>query len=181
MRKGSLVFLGGLVCLFTISPESRNQNLSSGTADAVQTPNPSTVKLEANYGKMPLYFIANKGQLDDRVAYYVQGKDKSIYFCPGEVTFVLNTNSDKIQSIKSGLIDENPLRKILDKADKVTERWAVKLEFVGGDRSVKPQGQEETGAIISYFKGKAEDWKTGIPTYSKIVYENLWPGIDLVY
>jgi hypothetical protein len=42
-------------------------------------------------------------------------------------------------------------------------------------------GVEETGAVISYFKGKPEEWKTGLPTYSKIIYQDLWPGIDLLY
>ena len=36
------------------------------------------------YGKLPLYFIENQGQLDARVAYYIQGRDKSIYFVSGE-------------------------------------------------------------------------------------------------
>ena len=25
------------------------------------------------------------------------------------------------------------------------------------------------------------EWKAGCPTYARIVYEELWPGIDLVY
>ena len=36
-------------------------------------------------------------------------------------------------------------------------------------------------AIFNFFKGKPKDWKTRVPSYEKIVYENLWPGIDLVY
>ena len=61
------------------------------------------------------------------------------------------------------------------------ERWAVKLEFVGAAKGIKPLGEAETGGVISYFKGKPEDWRTGIPTYSRLIYPDLWPGIDLVY
>jgi hypothetical protein len=46
---------------------------------------------------------------------------------------------------------------------------------------VKPEGLEETGAVISYFSGKPEEWKTGLAAYSRIIYRDLWPGIDLVY
>ena len=35
--------------------------------------------------------------------------------------------------------------------------------------------------MISYFKGTRAQWKTGMPTYGKLVYADLWPGIDLVY
>lgn len=44
-----------------------------------------------------------------------------------------------------------------------------------------PQGQEKTEAIVSYFTGPQEQWHTGVPTYTSIVYPELWPGIDMVY
>ena len=46
---------------------------------------------------------------------------------------------------------------------------------------VKPVGEEKAAGVVSYFKGKPEDWQAGIPTYSRIVYRDLWPGIDLAY
>src|SRR5438128_2189463 len=36
-------------------------------------------RLAKEYGKLPLTFIANRGQLDRRVTYYVPGRDKSLY------------------------------------------------------------------------------------------------------
>lgn len=36
--------------------------------------------LRTTFGQMPLYFIKNRGQLDERVAYYIQGSDKTLYF-----------------------------------------------------------------------------------------------------
>ncbi len=41
------------------------------------------------FGKLPLYFIENQGQLDPRVAYYVQGRDTSVYCTSRGVTFAL--------------------------------------------------------------------------------------------
>ena len=72
-------------------------------------------------------------------------------------------------------------RRILAGEGRAAERWVVKLDFVGAGRDVKPAGDGETGAVISYFKGKREDWRAGLPPYSKIIYRSLWPGIDLVY
>jgi hypothetical protein len=57
----------------------------------------------------------------------------------------------------------------------------VKLEFVGANPDVQSVGMDETGALVSYFKGRPEDWVTGLKTYSKLVYRDLWPGIDLEY
>ncbi|MDP2587378.1 MAG: cell wall-binding repeat-containing protein, partial [bacterium] len=35
-------------------------------------------------------------------------------------------------------------------------------------------------AVINYFKGSADEWRTGVLTASEISYSNLWDGIDLV-
>ncbi len=112
--------------------------------------------VEASLMNLPLYFIENQGQLDQRVAYYVQGRDKTLYFTAQGVTFVLSGPDSR-------------------------QQYALKLEFVGADPDVQPVGKDRTEAVISYFKGSPEEWKTGLPTYAGVAYPDLWPGIDLVY
>jgi hypothetical protein len=60
-------------------------------------------------------------------------------------------------------------------------RWVVKLDFVGANPEVKPEGREPMPAAISYFKGPREEWRTGLKTYGSVIYRDLWPGIDLIY
>jgi hypothetical protein len=60
-------------------------------------------------------------------------------------------------------------------------RWVVKLDFVGANPEVKPEGRELMPAVISYFKGPREEWRTGLKTYGSVIYRDLWPGIDLIY
>jgi hypothetical protein len=119
----------------------------------------SKIRADVDYGKLPVCFIPNRGQLDRRVAYYVEGKDKALYFTQDGITISL-----------AGPANKEPF-----------ERYAVKLDFIGANRGVKPVGEDETGGVVSYFKGKPKDWKAGLRTYSRIVYRGLWPGIDLVY
>jgi hypothetical protein len=126
-------------------------------------------KIDQDFGRMPLYFIPNHGQVDSRVAYYIQGRDKSIYFTSAGLTYVLS-------EAKAGEAIAGELRSRKDQS-----RYALKLDFLGANANVRPAGEEKTGAVISYFKGKPEEWKTGLPTYSRIVYKNLWQGIDLAY
>ena len=61
------------------------------------------------------------------------------------------------------------------------QRWTVKLDFVDANPTARLVGEEPTSAVISYFRGSLEEWKTGLPTYSSLSYRDLWPGIDLVY
>ncbi len=111
------------------------------------------------FSKFPLLFIKNQGQLDDEVAYYVKGSDKTLYFTSRGITIAL----------------------VGDEKKEGKQRWAVRLEFLNANPSVKPIGEQKQNAVFSYFKGKPEEWKTGVPTYSRLVYRDLWPGIDLVY
>jgi hypothetical protein len=104
-----------------------------------------------------LYFIENRGQLDPQVSYYLQGRDKTLYFTSTGVTLAL-----------AG-----------DAAADTMERWVVKLDFVGG--SARPIGQAQTETVVSYFLGHPDQWQTGLPTYARLIYPDLWPGIDLVY
>jgi len=107
-------------------------------------------------GELPLYFIENNGQLDSQVAYYVQGSDKAIYFTAQGITLAL-TDSE------------------------AGSRWAVKLDFIDCQIGSKPEGLDKQEAIFSYFTGKPQDWTSGAPTYGRLVYSDLWPGINLVY
>lgn len=113
---------------------------------------------EKNFGSLPLYFIENQGQLDDEVAYYVKGSDKTLYFTSRGITFVLK-----------------------GKRTEAGERWVLALDFIDANPGVEPNGQDRQKTVFSYFKGKPGEWKTGISTYCKLVYSNLWPGIDLIY
>ncbi len=60
-------------------------------------------------------------------------------------------------------------------------RWAVKLDFVGANPDVRPVGQDPAETVVSYFRGRPEEWHTGLRTFQRIVYPDLWPGIDLAY
>lgn len=122
-------------------------------------PPPAPAGVQSDFGQMPLYFVANQGQVDMRVAYYIQGSDKTLYFTPDGVTFALTVPAT------------SPAR---------PSRWIVKLDFVQA-RQVQPGGLDKTAAVVSYFKGSPAAWHTGLPTYARIVYPDLWPGIDLTY
>ena len=135
-------------------------------------------RLVGGFARMPLYFVENRGQLDPRVAYAVQGRETAIYFTREGVTFSL-TRPETEDS--SGKASPASYTKESSRQPSSPRRWNVKLDFLGADPNVKVIGLEKTRAIVSYFKGSREEWKTAIPTYASVLYRDLWPGIDLVY
>ena len=173
---GILIFVSSIIAKKEELPLQRNK------PDVPIAPALSSVKIDQDFGRMPLYFIPNKGQVASQVDYYVQGKDKTIYFTSEGLTYVLNGQGDGEK--KAGSWDFRRKSQPVEKAESELQnirRWVVKLNFMGSNPNVRPLGVEKTEAVISYFKGKQDEWKIGLPTYSRITYRDLWPGIDLVY
>ena len=43
-------------------------------------------------------------------------------------------------------------------------------------------GQEKLPGTVNYLRGKdPSGWRTGISTYARVAYEDIYPGVDLVY
>jgi hypothetical protein len=140
-----------------------------GLTPAASDPEPRPVQAAPTWSVPPPVFVANQGQVDARVDYYLAGRDRAVYFRRGGISIALTgrISSDKVIG-GAGAPDPD------------VRRWTVEQEFVGADASVRPAGEDRARAVLSFFKGGPEDWRTGIPTYARLAYRNLWPGIDLI-
>jgi hypothetical protein len=140
-------------------------------------------RVQAAFGKLPLYFIETRGQVDGRVAYYVQGRDTTVYFTPEGVTIALTGPVGPPPASDAGgrPAVARPIGPGALDAEGARQRWAVKLDFIGANPRARPQAQNPAPAVVSYFKGRREQWKTGLRSYAGLVYRDLWPGFDLVF
>jgi hypothetical protein len=182
MRKLFYILVGALIIISLASSLGQGPGVNSTSIKAGSIPAARSLNVDRDFGKIALYFIPNEGQVDARVAYYLRGKDKTVYFTSEGLTYVLNGKgfgNEKDAGMESGW-KGFPTDTARNKPESPS-RWAVKLDFVGANTEVRPSGEEKTGAVISYFKGKPAEWKTGLPAFSRLVYKNLWPGIDLAY
>ena len=156
-----------------------NPFLSVRASQAPDLAKPAAIR---DFGKVPVYFIPNAGQIDGPVAFYVDGSDKSVYFTPKGVTFALRYGGEagNTEPLTKTVREPGPAVRE-NEGPAATKRWVVRMDFLGANPDVRPQGADETGAHISYFRGPRERWKAALPAYSKIIYKDLWPGIDLIY
>jgi hypothetical protein len=123
--------------------------------------------LEA-YGGMPLLFVENQGQLDASVRYYVQAAGQAVYLTDDGIVFDLVRYQDEVAADMSDL------------ADRQAESLVFSLDFVGANESPVIQGVAQSKAAVNYFIGNdPEKWYTDIPCYQEVLYENVYPGIDL--
>ena len=58
----------------------------------------------------------------------------------------------------------------------------LRTQLVAANPASKVTGEEELPGKINYLIGKdPAKWRTGVATYAKVRYEQVYPGIDLVY
>ena len=99
------------------------------------------------------YFIENQGQVSNLVRYYTIGNPAAGFRDDGVMLVLRNE----------------------------TRSYSILVEFVGARRAA-PVAFRETQFKSNFLLGNDPDnWKTNIPGYEGVVYEDLYPGIDLGY
>jgi len=104
------------------------------------------------YRNRPLLFVTNAGQTDMRTRYYAQGDGFGFYFTPDEA----------ILSFTLG-----------------THEQVIHLRPLGANQSSTLEARNSANATVNYFVGSTQH--TNLATYREIVYQQLWPGIDMVF
>jgi len=146
---------------------SGNKGLSQGAKKGIK----------ASLGAQALGFVENRGQVDASVSHYLQGADTSFFFSPAGITYSLAGAAKGPRRLSRAYIKGS----FPAKSEKLAAgRYGLKLDFVDAN-PVVPVASDKTPTAVSYFKGPADQWKTGLSTYSSLTYPNLWPGIDLSY
>ncbi|MFC1731113.1 SUMF1/EgtB/PvdO family nonheme iron enzyme [candidate division KSB1 bacterium] len=169
-----------IVSLILFGPSTiygQNVNKYPFTASA-QSNDIKKTRVMENYGKIPLAFTKNSGQLDSRVKFTTRGNGATMFFTPEGTTFLLSSETDKSRVRSS--VEES------DESDKSPERkyeyFSLKKHFVNSNPDPEIFGEErlpwETNSFIGNDPSK---WRTNIPNHAKVRLENIYEGIDLVY
>jgi Beta-propeller repeat len=136
----------------------------------------------ASYGRMPLRFVENHGQTDPRVDYYTVAQGAEIFLTAQGVTYALTTPGTLASTLNAPhSAQANATHPAATAPTTTAQRWAVVVDFVGTNATTGPRGEERTSTVVSYFRGPESEWKTGLLTYKRVVYADVWPGIDLIY
>jgi len=128
---------------------------------AVRKP-PALTKQQARsaYGQLPLAFTPNAGQTDARVRYYAQGAGFGVFLTRREAVLAFQ-RSEKGKPQKGA---------------------AVALRFLGAKRDAAIRGERPGTGRINYLLGNdPAKWRTGLQAYGRVVYDDLWPGVDMVF
>lgn len=151
-----------VLCLLWALPMSLLPRVTANTRKPRTTapatsPNEAQLKMSAteNYGKLPLSFERNQGQSADAVKFLSRGSGYTLFLTPTEAVFSLR-NTDK--------------------------RSALHMKLIGADANVQLNGEQELQGKVNYLIGNDRSkWHTGISTFRKVHYDNVWSGVDMLW
>src|SRR5439155_1398305 len=131
-------------------------------------------RVSESYGKLPLHFEANRGQTDKDVRFLSRGAGYSLYLTSDEAVLVLTKPDPDAKRDVLGM-------QARPDAKAPVKSVALRMSLVGAARKPVVSGLDEQPGKTNYFVGgDRSKWLTHVPTYSKVRYQNVYPGIDLV-
>ncbi len=159
-------------------------------------------RLEDSYGKLALSFEANRGQVGGHVQFLSRGGGYTVFLTGNEAVLVMRSASQnsKVKGQKSKLKrDEDPENRkskfqnrpgfesffpnsLFSPNPEPRPPTVLRMKVVGASPSPQVSGLEELPGKSNYFIGSDPGkWHTDVPTFARVQYENIYPGIDLVY
>ena len=149
--------------------------VDSSTKTAGSTPVDASAKarIAQRYGQLPLSFESNQGQTDGAVKFLARGPGYDLFLTSTEAVLVL---------LKPSSVETDPRKRATGAAAEIGEAAVLRLKMIGANAGAKVDGQDELPGKINYFIGNdPEKWRSNIPTYRKVYYKDVYPGIDMVY
>jgi hypothetical protein len=168
-------------CLAFCAQAHGQVGMISSAGPESQSPNTSPARnrqLVEDYGKLPLSFEANTGQVDKSVKFLSRGNGYGLYLTDEEAVLALDRGDC------GGLPASSVRRPGLSQrgADCIHRTDVVRMQLEGSKRVGFPKGEEQLTGTANYFIGSdPAKWHTSVPAYGRVRYRGVYPGVDLVY
>ncbi len=146
----------------------------TNTDDALVKPDPVIkAQISEAYGKLPLTFEANEGQVDSQVQYLSRGAGYNLFL----------TGTEAVIALHSPVKVDNSSPTVGDESEPASgEQSVLRMKLVGANAAPKTQGLEPQSGKSNYFLGNdPEKWRTNVNHYARVQYTDVYSGVDVVY
>ena len=162
--KPTLISLAALVC-FSVLVEAQKTVPAAVPAASKETavdrsapPLAAPASRKVEFAQMPLSFEPNVGQTDSAARFTAKSRG---------YTLQLGATSARLQfaAPKAG-----------------AESKTITMEMVGGNRTPEVRGEDQLVGKNNYFPtSDPKTWFSNIPTYSRVKYGAVYPGVDVAF
>jgi hypothetical protein len=135
------------------------------------------------YAKVPIYFEENRGQVDSQVKFLTRTGGSTIFLTASEAVFELRHSNCGLADI-DGLRDRAlpNLERTIPTLNCEPQMSVLRMQLAGANPSPDAVGLDRLEGIVNYFIGNdPAQWHANIPTYGRVQYNEVYPGVDLIY
>jgi hypothetical protein len=131
--------------------------LLGGTVPVAAAPDAATqARVAELYGRLPLTFEANQGQVDGAVRFLCRGQGYTVFLTPTEAVWSLRGAQ--------------------------RDTAVVRMQLVGGNDDPRVVGVDPQSMTSNYLLGNdPRHWHTGVAHYARVRAAGVYPGVDLIY
>jgi hypothetical protein len=116
-------------------------------------------EFRSGFGSLPVSFAANIGQADAAVEFVASGQGGDLWL----------TRDEAWLAVRPGTNADDPPQ-------------VLRLKLLGANPSPKLEGLGLLSGQVNYFYGNdPKDWHLGAPTYARVEYHDVYPGVDVIY
>src|SRR5215469_3570838 len=125
------------------------------------------------FANLPLTFEANQGQTDSHVKFLARG---------GRYTLFL-TQDEAVLQLQPSLVSPSSAEHAAISSQHSTGKASVlRMKLVGADSRATISGTDLVSSRSNYLIGNdPAKWRGGVPQYGRVRYQQVYPGVDLVY
>jgi hypothetical protein len=164
--------------------------------DALTPASPADSRRALNtLASLPLSFEQNDGQTDRRVKFLSRGAGYTLFLAQEETVLALRQRAQSAGcgGARGDMARRNSPKLSASCAEKSGAgaqmarqsnelESALSMKLVGANHNAAIAGIEELPGRSNYLIGNdPKKWHTNVPTFAKVQYQGIYPGVDLVY
>lgn len=128
----------------------------------------------ATFGRLPMAFEANAGQVDPDVKFLARGSGYRLFLTATEA--VLSLRQLDTREVGKAATSRQ------EREGRPGTSAAVRMTLPGANPAPQIESLDRLPGVSNYFIGNdPRRWRTRVPTYAGVKYRGVYPGVDLVY
>lgn len=190
-RRGRIAFIWGLAVLIAIGillasyPSSRHWRTLLArsdnrliSAELAGRRGDAARQKPAAHANSPLRFEENEGQTAREVRYVAHGTGYELFLTPLEAVLALHPTRRPDPSRMHRMSYSH----VQSDARKGEKTAVLRMQLANANKSMKLDGIDPLPGRVDYFLGNdPTNWRTNIPSYSRVKYSDVYPGVDLMF
>src|SRR6266566_2282903 len=149
---------------------------AANSAPLSQPAGPTAPISAAQLYALPMQFEPNAGQTDEPVLFLSRGRGYTLFLTPTQAVLCLRATVGSSANDKANRQQHKP------SAENKIAQAELRMTLLGANAQPRVEGLDQLPGTVNYFVGNyPSQWRSAIPTFAKVKYHQVYPGVDLVY